>query len=48
MHGRRIAAGLSHIAVDCEKGMVKDTVTGDFGRLFTGTHEGYVETAVII
>lgn len=39
---------LSHIAVDCEKGMVKDTVTGDFGRLFTGTHEGYVETAVII
>ena len=46
--GEGLQRDLSHIAVDCEKGMVKDTVTGDFGRLFTGTHEGYVETAVII
>lgn len=46
--GEGLQRDLSHIAVDCEKGMVKDIVTGDFGRLFTGTHEGYVETAVII
>lgn len=46
--GEGLQRDLSHIAVDCEKGMVKDTVTGDFGRLFTGTHEGYVETSVII
>lgn len=46
--GEGLQRDLSHIAVDCEKGMVKDTVTGDFGRLFTGTHEGYAETAVII
>lgn len=46
--GEGLQRDLSHIAVDCEKGMVKDTVTGDFGRLFTGTHEGYVETTVII
>ena len=46
--GEGLQRDLSHIAVDCEKGMVKDTVTGDAGRLFTGTHEGYVETAVII
>ena len=46
--GEGLQRDLSHIAVDCEKGMVKDTVTGDAGRLFAGTHEGYVETAVII
>ena len=46
--GEGLQRDLSHIAVDCEKGMVKDTVTGDAGRLFTGTHEGYVETSVII
>lgn len=46
--GEGLQRDLSHIAVDCEKGTVKDTVTGDAGRLFTGTHEGYVETAVII
>ncbi len=46
--GEGLQRDLSHIAVDCEKGMVKDTLTGDAGRLFTGTHEGYVETAVII
>lgn len=46
--GEGLQRDLSHIAVDCEEGMVKDTVTGDAGRLFTGTHEGYVETAVII
>ncbi len=46
--GEGLQRDLSHIAVDCEKGMVKDTVTGDAGRLFTGTHEGYVETVVII
>lgn len=46
--GEGLQRDLSHIAVDCKKGMVKDTVTGDAGRLFTGTHEGYVETAVII
>lgn len=46
--GEGLQRDLSHIAVDCEKGIVKDTVTGDFGRLFTGTHEGYVETTVII
>ena len=46
--GEGLQRDLSHIAVDCEKGTVKDTVTGDVGRLFTGTHEGYVETAVII
>ncbi len=46
--GEGLQRDLSHIAVDCEKGTVKDTVTGDAGRLFTGTHEGYAETAVII
>lgn len=46
--GEGLQRDLSHIAVDYEKGTVKDTVTGDDGRLFTGTHEGYVETAVII
>ena len=46
--GEGLQRDLSHIAVDCEKGMVKDTVTGDAGKMFTGTHEGYVETAVII
>ncbi len=46
--GEGLQRDLSHIAVGCEKGMVKDTVTGDAKRLFTGMHEGYVETAVII
>lgn len=46
--GEGLQRDLSHIAVDCEKGMAKDTVTGEAGRLFTGTQEGYVEAVVII